>query len=65
MKKIAMCAALLLGVSFAAQAKVSADEAAHLGKGLTEVGAGRDRKKKTPCRRLAHIVTFFFLSPRP
>lgn len=45
MKKIAMCAALLLGVSFAAQATVSADEAAHLGKDLTEVGAERAANK--------------------
>ncbi len=43
MKKIAMRAALLLGVSFAAQAKLRADEAAHLGQDLTGVGAGRAR----------------------
>ena len=45
MKKIAMSAAVLLAATFTVQAKVSPEEAAHLGKDLTEVGAERAANK--------------------
>jgi hypothetical protein len=45
MNKIAACAGVLLAFTFTAQAKVSPEEAAHLGKDLTEVGAERAANK--------------------